>query len=116
MKAAESVDAYLAGIESPALRGALLALRAILREELTDADEVISYGIPTFKLGKKNIVHYAAFTKHCTFFTGTVHADFADQLRGFKATKGGIHFTPDHMIPEQLVRDITRAARARVEA
>ncbi|MCC7435829.1 MAG: DUF1801 domain-containing protein [Methanoregulaceae archaeon] len=115
MKAAESVEAYLAGIESPALRDALLALRAILREELPDAAEVISYGIPTLKLGKKNVVHYAAFTKHCTFFTGTVHAAFADPLRGFKSTKGGIHFTPDHMIPEDLVREITRAAVARIK-
>lgn len=113
MRSSTTVEEYLAGVEPATFRNALLALRAILRDELPDADEVISYGIPTFKMGKKNIFHYGAFTKHCTFFTGTVHEAFAEQLGGFKTTKGGIHFTPDHMIPEQVVREIARATLLR---
>lgn len=115
MEAAESVEAYLAEIEPEVFRQALLSLRGVLISELPDAVEVISYGIPTFKVNGRNVIHYAGFKRHLTLFPGAIVSDFADQLRGFETTKGGIHFTPDHMIPEDLVRQITRTALARAK-
>lgn len=49
----------------------------------------------------------------CSFFPGTTVAEFADRLRGFKTSKGTIQFTPDHPLPEDLVRAIVRR---RIEA
>jgi uncharacterized protein YdhG (YjbR/CyaY superfamily) len=113
MKAAASVDEYLAGIEPESFRKALLSLREVLRSELPDADEVINYGIPTFKVNGRNVIHYAGFKKHLTLFPGGIVSDFADRLAGYKTSKGGIQFTPEHPLPEDLVREITQVALAR---
>jgi len=116
MTTATSVESYLAGVEPESFREALLSLREVLRSELPNADEVISYGIPTFKVAGKNVIHYAAFKRHLTLFPGDVVAEFADRLGGFKTSKGGIQFTPENPLPEELVREITQYALARSQA
>lgn len=105
-----SVDEYLAQV-SPVARTALLKLRAIIREVLPDAQEVISYGIPTFKFNK-TMVAYAAFKNHCSFFPGHTVAEFKDALKGYKTSKGTIQFTPDKPLPASLVKAIVKARLA----
>ena len=106
------VDAYLAGVPAPA-RGLLEQIRAIVRSLAPEAVEVIAYGIPTFKLAG-NLVHYAAFKAHCSFFPGRLLQDeaFRQDLAGFKISKGTIQFTPDNPLPEDLVRKIVMARLA----
>jgi uncharacterized protein YdhG (YjbR/CyaY superfamily) len=106
-----SVDEYLAGVPSDDARASLLKLRAIIREEVPEASEIISYGIPTFKL-KKFAVSYAAFKNHCSFFPGYTVRDFTDELKGYKTSKGTIQFPNDQPLPEALVRAIVRARLA----
>jgi uncharacterized protein YdhG (YjbR/CyaY superfamily) len=106
-----SVDEYLAQVQSEEARASLLALRAIILDEIPDAEEVISYGIPTFKLNGP-VVHYAAFKNHCSLFAGYTVGKFADQLHGYKTSKGTIQFHPSKPIPEDLVRAIVRARLA----
>lgn len=110
--AAASVDEYLKAVELPEHRAALERVRSILRDELPEAQETISYGMPTFKLNGM-IASYAAFKGHCSFFPGAIVDDFADQLAGFKTSKGTIQFTPEHPLPEPLLRDMVRANVAR---
>lgn len=107
------IDDYLAGIESEAFRASLQRLREIIMEEAPGAVECISYGIPTFTLGKA-FVHFAAFKHHCSLFPGGIATDFADRLPGFKITTGTIQFTPERPIPEDVAREIVRASIARV--
>lgn len=73
-----------------------------------DAEEVISYGVPTMKRGGA-IVHFAAFKSHCSLFAGYTVGDFAEELRGYRTSTGTIRFTPDHPLPEDLVRRIVQA-------
>lgn len=103
-----SVDEYLAGIPSEAARASLVRLREIIREEVPNAQETISYGIPSYKLNGY-LVGFAAFKNHCSFFPGHTVANFADRLTGFKTSAGTIQFRPDHPLPEPLVREILRA-------
>ena len=108
MKRAETVDQYLADIESDAARNALVELRSIIRSEIPAAEEVISYGIPTYKhFGM--VVSFAAFKHHCSLFPGHTVNDFREQLTGFKLAKGTIQFAPDRPLRESLVRAIIRA-------
>ena len=104
----KTVDAYLDDIPEP-FHGMLQHLRAIIREEAPDATEVIAYGIPTFKLSG-NLVHYAAFKNHMSFFPGsTAHNEaLKDELAGYKLAKGTIQFTPDKQLPDDLIRKIVR--------
>lgn len=103
-----SVDAYLAAVPSADFRDALSRLREIIREEAPDAAEVISYGIPSYKL-HGYLFGFAAFKNHCSFYPGHTVAEFSPELSEFKTAKGTIQFTPAKPIPEPLIRAIIRA-------
>jgi uncharacterized protein YdhG (YjbR/CyaY superfamily) len=110
--ARQTVRDYLAAVP-PEKRRALRALRQKISALLPGAEETISYGMPTFKLGGKAIAHYAAFKGHCSFFpaSGAIVKKFEDELRkrGFKTSKGTIQFTSDHPIPVSLLQAVIRA-------
>jgi uncharacterized protein YdhG (YjbR/CyaY superfamily) len=107
-KTSPEVDAYLDQLPEPQ-RALLERIRDIAWTEAPDAQEVIAYGIPTFKLSG-NLVHYAAFRNHMSFFPGsTAHNEaLKDELRGYKRAKGTIQFTLDKPLPDDLVRKIVR--------
>ncbi len=102
------VDEYLAQISSPNARASLEGLRAIIRDEAPQAEEVISYGIPTYKC-KGMVASFAAFKNHCSFFPGHTVRDFAEELKGYKTAKGTVQFPHDKPLPEALVRAIIKA-------
>lgn len=106
---AKSVDQWLARIE-PKQRAALEKLRAQIRAAAPSAEEVISYGQPTFKL-HGHLVAFGAFAKHLSFFpmNSVVIADHADALKGFVTSKGTIQFTPEKPIPATVVKKIVKA-------
>ncbi len=112
---AASVDDYLASVSSEVARATLSTLRAIIRSEAAGADEVISYGIPTYKFHGM-VCSFAAFKNHCSFFPGHTVADFAEQLKGYKTSKGTIQFPHDQVLPEALVRAMVRARMAENQA
>lgn len=107
--AAPSVGVYLARAP-PKFRPLLRRLRAVIRKEVPDAEEVISYGMPAFHQNGV-LVYYAAFKDHCSFFPGSVVTlrRFTEEVKPFDAGKGTLHFTVDRPIPEDLVRRIVRA-------
>lgn len=107
----QTVDSYMAHIESDEFRQALSDLRALLRAEMPEAEEVISYGIPTFKMHSP-VLHYGAFAKHCSLFLGYTTTEFEAELTGFKTSKGTIQFTPSKPIPQDL---LLRMVRRRLE-
>ncbi len=103
-----TIDEYLALVASEVARETLKKLRAIIKDEIPEAQECISYRIPTFKAGGF-VIAFAAFKNHCSLFPGHTVADFSDQLKGYKISKGTIQFPHDKPPPESLVRDIVRA-------
>lgn len=107
-KTSPEVETYLEQITAPN-RMLLERMRDIIWEEAPGAEEVIGYGIPTFKLGG-NLVHYAAFKNHMSFFPGsTAHNEaLKDELAGFKLAKGTIQFTTDKPLPDELIRRIVQ--------
>ena len=76
-------------------------------------DEVLSYGIPTFRY-KRGIVALAAFKDHCSFFPlgSSVLDQFKDELKPFRTSKGTLHFPLDKPMPAALVKKIVRARLA----
>ncbi len=85
-----AVETYLANVPDN-FRPALERLRTVIRECAPEADEVISYGQPTFKLNG-HLVAFAAFKKHLSFFpmSSTLITEFADELQGYKTSAGTI--------------------------
>jgi len=106
-------DAYIA--QAPdALRPLLVRLRTHLARAVPDAEEVIAYKMPGFRIGKAMIAGYAAFSKQGGLYLSpaaiTSHADDI-ATAGLKATKTGVTFSPDTPIPAGLVKKLALASR-----
>ncbi len=103
-----TIDAYLEGFP-PAMRERLAEMRATIRAAAPDAGEKIAYGIPTFTLAGKNLVHFAGYAKHVGFYPAPSGLlAFAEQLAGFKGSKGAVQFPHTQALPLELVAAITR--------
>ncbi len=101
-----TIDTYIAAAQ-PAAQPVLERIRTIVRRLAPTAAEAISYGMPTFKLDGKNLVHFAAFTHHIGLYpTPSGTAAFASRLAPYKFAKGSIRFQIDEPIPYDLIEDI----------
>lgn len=106
-------DAYIAAAPE-AFQPTLRRLRATLARALPDAEEMVAYNMPGFRVGDSVVASYAAFTKQCGLYV-LPHAitEHADDIAaaGLKATKTGITFSPRTPIPDDLVERLARASR-----
>lgn len=100
-----TIDEYIA--TSPeAVRPLLAEIRRVIREAAPQAVEKISYQMPTY-FWKKNLVHFAAFSKHIGFYpTPSGVEEFAEELKGYKTSKGAVQFPLDQPVPYDLIRRI----------
>ncbi|MCL4305592.1 DUF1801 domain-containing protein [bacterium] len=103
------VEKYLAALPTKQ-RDALEKLRKTILSVAKGAEEKISYGMPTVYY-KGNLVHYAAFKDHMSFFGASafVTEELKDKLAGYKTSKGTIQFTVEKPLPATLVKSIVRA-------
>jgi uncharacterized protein YdhG (YjbR/CyaY superfamily) len=108
MKEYKNADEYIA--QFPAKTQELLQkVRQVILNALPTATEKISYGIPTFVVNGKNIVHVGAYDSHIGFYPGSYGVEhFADKLTGYKTSKGTIQFPLDRPIPYDLISEITQ--------
>ena len=117
----KTVDEYMAAL-TPRERKALQAVRRTIRAAAPQAVEAIGYGMPGYKQNGV-LVYFAAFKDHLTFFAGgAINEKFAKELKAFKQTKGGIHFTPEKPLPASAITRIVKLrlreneARAKAKA
>ena len=103
-----NIDEYIAGFPKE-VQAILEQVRARIKEIAPDAEEAISYGIPTFRLRKTNMVHFAAFKNHIGFYaTPTGHEAFQEELSVFKQGKGSVQFPLDKPMPLDLIARIVQ--------
>jgi uncharacterized protein YdhG (YjbR/CyaY superfamily) len=102
------VEKYLAKVPSEH-RATLEKLRKTIRATAPKAIEVISYGVPTFKLDGRMLVSYAAFKEHCSFFPGAAPIKaHEDELKSYKTSKGTIRFPTSKPLPAALVKKLVK--------
>ena len=106
-------DSYIASVAEE-FRPLLADLRAHLANALPDAEEIIAYNMPGFKIGKVIVAGYAAFSKQCGLYVspGAITA-LADEISAqkLKFTKTGITFSPQKPISDALIEQLARASR-----
>jgi len=104
---AEEVDAYLRDLEEPK-RSTLETVRRTILEVSPEAEQVISYGVPAFRVGGKTVAGIAAFKNHLSYvpFSGSVLGELADELHDYTMTKSSLHFRIDRPLPKQLVKKL----------
>jgi uncharacterized protein YdhG (YjbR/CyaY superfamily) len=104
---AEEVDEYLRAVEEPK-RSTLQALRQDILEIVPEAEQVISYRIPAFRVRGATIAGFAAFKDHVSYlpFSGSVLGQLADELEDYTMTKSSLHFPVDQPLPKALVKKL----------
>jgi uncharacterized protein YdhG (YjbR/CyaY superfamily) len=103
----EALIAYLDATAEPA-RSRLHTLRGLIREEAPEAVERMAYGLPTWYQGE-NLVHLGAFARHVGLYPGPAAIEaFAEELSGFKTSKGAIQLPHAAELPLELLRRIVR--------
>jgi uncharacterized protein YdhG (YjbR/CyaY superfamily) len=86
----------------------LIKLRALIQKAAPEAIEKISYEIPTFYLNG-NLVHFAAFKNHIGFYpTSSGIAEFTEELKGYKTSKGTVQFPINQPLPMELIKKIVK--------
>lgn len=106
--APQDIDEYLAAFPSD-IQALLSQMRAVIHAAAPDAQEAIKYGMPTFTLKSKNLVHFAAHQKHIGFYpTPAGIKQFKDELAAYEQAKGTIRFALNTPIPFELIRKIVQ--------
>ena len=107
-----TIDAYIDAQEASA-QPALRQLREILRTALPDAQERISWSMPTFWKGR-NLIHFAAQKHHIGLYPGgEAAAVFAEELAGYDVSKGTIRLPYTGELPGALITKIALWCRDR---
>ena len=112
---ADEVDAYLSKVEEPK-RSTLETLRRTILEIVPRAEQVISYGVPAFRVDGKTVAGVAAFKDHLSYlpFSGSVLGQLATELDGYTTTKSSLHFPPDRPLPKALVKKLIAVRLAEI--
>ena len=106
-----TVDEYFSAL-STKTKAALNELRKTIKEATPEAEEVISYNMPAFKLNGI-LVYYAAYKNHIGFYpTASGVKVFQEELADYNSSKGAIQFPIDQPLPTDL---ITRIVKFRVK-
>jgi uncharacterized protein YdhG (YjbR/CyaY superfamily) len=102
-----SIDEYIATFPEE-IQKILEELRATIKASAPDAEEKISYQMPTFAL-KGNLVHFAAFKNHIGFYpVPTGIEKFKKELSVYEGAKGSVRFPLDRPIPYDLISKIVK--------
>lgn len=104
----KEVAAYYKALTEPN-KSALKKLRTQILEICPDATEKMAWGMPTFVF-HGNLVHIAAFKKHCSLFpgTGAITEIMKGDLEKYVTSKGTIQFDPEKGLPKALVAKIVK--------
>ncbi|MEO5893116.1 MAG: DUF1801 domain-containing protein [Ferruginibacter sp.] len=102
-----TVDEYLATF--PAITKAILEkLRKTIKKAAPQAEELISYNMPAYKLNGM-LVYFAAYKQHIGFYpTPSGIEAFKDDLSHYQGAKGSVQLPIDTSFPFDLVTEIVK--------
>ena len=102
-----SVDQYIHSLP-PQSKAKMIELRALIKKTVPDAEELISYNMPSFNYYSR-LVYYAAFKSHIGFYPmASGITAFEKEISKFKWAKGSVQFPIDKPLPTSLIIKIIR--------
>ena len=119
----KSVDEYLAA-QPEATHRILGRVRSAIRKAMPEAEEVISYKIPAYKLHGRVVIYFAGWKEHYSIYpaSGALVAEFREELAPYEISKGTIRFPLSRPVPVKLIERIAKfraqetAKRAKAKA
>jgi uncharacterized protein YdhG (YjbR/CyaY superfamily) len=112
-----SVDAYIAA-QPEASRPVLETVRTAIRSALPEAQEVISYQIPAYRVGGRVALFFAGWKKHYSLYPASeaLVAAFAEEIGDLQVAKGTIRFPLLEPVPTDLIRQLATFRASEVTA
>lgn len=108
------VEKYIDGFNDET-KQRLLAMRELIRSEVPESTESMSYGLVGYKLNKKPLVYFGGFTKHIGFYaTPNGHEAFKEDFAKYKQGKGSVQFPLDQPLPIELIKRVVRYRKDQV--
>ena len=106
MKTYTSIDDHIQN-HPEAVQKLLQSIRKTIHSAAPDAKESIKYGMPTFILHGKNLVHFAGYKEHIGFYPAPSGIEaFKSDLKKYNTGKGTLRFSLDEPIPLSLIRKV----------
>jgi len=92
-------------------RETMLEMRNRILEIIPGAEEVVSYGMPAFKLDGRVLAGLLANKKHVGYypFSGSILHLFPEELAKFSTTKSAIHVPVDKPLAKGLIKKLIKA-------
>ena len=79
-----------------------------IKNAAPEAEEVISYRMPAFRLKGKPLVYFAGYKNHVGFYaTLSGHKEFVLELSKYKQGRVSVQFPIEKPIPFDMIRRIT---------
>jgi uncharacterized protein YdhG (YjbR/CyaY superfamily) len=116
LAAIRPVDDYIRA-QPTASQPVLERVRGVLRKALPGADEVLSYGIPAYRLNGRIVIFFAAWKRHYSIYPAGdpgVLAAFEKELASCEISKGTIRFPLERPVPAKLIAAIAKFRAARI--
>lgn len=104
-----NVDEYISAQPETA-QFMLQLVRSTLRKALPEAEEVIAYKIPAYRLHGEIVLYFAGWKQHYSLYPAgkRMVAAFEDQLAAYKVSKGTIRFLLSEPVPVKLIARIAK--------
>ena len=100
----ETIDEYIETFPRD-VQSILEKMRQTIRKAAPEAEETISYQMPTFKLKGSVLVYFAAFRRHIGLFPPAPR-EFKKEVSSYEGPKGNLKFPTDKPMPYDLVTRI----------
>lgn len=113
----KTVDDYIAA-QPAAVQPILRQVREALRGALPDAEERISYQIPSYRRPSGTVIYFAGWKAHYSVYPASkaMVAAFVDALAPYEISKGTIRFPYDAPVPTALIARLARFRGDEVKA
>lgn len=110
----QSIDEYFSWFSGEILER-LQLIREVLKREIPEAKEVISYHMPAIRTTEV-LVYYAVAKNHIGLYpTNSGVSEFKKGLEAYKTSKGAIQLPHNQPLPLDLIADISRFRFLQVE-
>jgi uncharacterized protein YdhG (YjbR/CyaY superfamily) len=105
----KSVNDYIASLPKP-VQGILQRVQSTIRKAVPEAEEVISYQIPAYRLNHRPVLFFAGWKQHYSLYPASdaLVAAFKDDLARYKLSKGTIRFPLNEPVPVDLIERIAK--------
>ncbi len=104
----KTIDEYISTFPED-IQHLLQKMRETIKNVEPQFEETISYGIPTFRLNGKNVVHFGGYPTHIGFYPAPMGIEaFKKELADYGSGKGTVRFELGRPIPYELVEKIVK--------